>query len=144
MALGRKFKTKDKRTTTSSSAPTQVDRIMFPTNRNEEIFETLTKYRSIQGEGQTVLYELDPSICRSQVSRNWVSLCDVSHPPPTTIIREFYSNLSILSVDTGCHYLTTWIRGKEFKITKHIVFEALGVPLVYLHIHTLNLLLQMM
>ena len=51
MALGRKFKTKAKRTTTSSSAPTQVDRVMFPTNRNEEIFETLTKYRSIWGKG---------------------------------------------------------------------------------------------
>ena len=62
--------------------------------------------------------------------RNWVSLCDVSHPPPTALIREFYSNLSVYSEDIGGHYLTTWIRGKEFKIIKHIVSEALGVPLV--------------
>ena len=26
--------------------------------------------------------------------------------------------------------MTTWIKGKEFKITKHIVSEALGVPFV--------------
>ena len=64
------------------------------------------------------------------MSRNWVSMCDVSHPPPTALIRECYSNLSIYSEDTGGYYLTTWIRGKEFKITKHIVFEALCVPLV--------------
>ena len=28
------------------------------------------------------------------------------------------------------HILTSWIRGEEFKITKQIVSEALGVPLV--------------
>jgi len=32
--------------------------------------------------------------------------------------------------NTGGHYLTTWIKGKEFKITTRIVSEALGVPLV--------------
>jgi len=45
--VGRKFKTKANRTTTSSSALTQVKRVRFPTARTEEIFETLTKYRSI-------------------------------------------------------------------------------------------------
>ena len=64
------------------------------------------------------------------MSRNWVSLCDVSHPPLTALIREFYSNLSVYFEDIGGHYLTTWIRGKEFKTIKRIVSEALGVPLV--------------
>ena len=41
-----------------------------------------------------------------------------------------YSNLSVYFEDTGGHYLTTWIRGKEFRITKRVVFEALDVPLV--------------
>ena len=44
--------------------------------------------------------------------------------------RILYSNLFVYSEDTGGHYLTTWIRGKEFRITKCVVFEGLGVPLV--------------
>ena len=46
------------------------------------------------------------------------------------MIRKFYSNLFVSSEVIGGHYLTTWIRGKEFKITKLTVFEALSVPLV--------------
>ena len=69
-------------------------------------------------EREIVLSELDPSIRRNLVSRNWVSLCDVSDPPTAALIREFYSNLSIYSKVTGGHYLTSWIRGKEFRITK--------------------------
>ena len=46
------------------------------------------------------------------------------------LIREFYSNLFVYSKDTGGHYLTTWIHGQEFTITKQVVSEALGVPLV--------------
>ena len=59
-----------------------------------------------------------------------MSLWDVSDPPLATLIREFYSNLSIYSEVTGGHYLTSWIRSKEFRITKHVVSEALGVPLI--------------
>ena len=64
------------------------------------------------------------------MSRNWVSLCEVFDPPPVALIREFYSNLFIYSEVTGGHYLTSWIRGQEFTITKQTIFEALGVPLV--------------
>ena len=64
------------------------------------------------------------------MSRNQGSLCDVSHPLPAALIKEFYSNLSVYSEDTSGHYLTSWIRSKEYKITKHVVFEALGVPLI--------------
>ena len=64
------------------------------------------------------------------MSRNWSSLCDVSDPPLATLISEFYSNLSVYSEDTGGHFLTSWIRGKEYRITKLVVSEALGVPLV--------------
>ena len=53
-----------------------------------------------------MLSELDPSICRNFVSRNWVSLCKVFDPPPVVLIREFYSNLSFYSEVTGGHYLT--------------------------------------
>jgi len=65
------------------------------------------------------------------VSRNWVSLCDVSDPLLAALIKEFYLNLFVYSEDTGGHYLTTWIRGKEFRITKRVVSETLGVPLVH-------------
>ena len=60
--VGRKFKTKANRTSASSSAPSQVDRVRFLLAESEEIFETLTKFRSIWGERQVVLDELDPSI----------------------------------------------------------------------------------
>ena len=50
-------------------------------------------------------------------------------PPLTALIREFFSNHSIYAEVIGGHYLTSWIRGKEFRITKQIIFEALGVPL---------------
>ena len=48
--VGRKFKTKANRNTTSSSSSTLVDRVKFPIARTEQIFETLTKYRSIWGK----------------------------------------------------------------------------------------------
>ena len=41
------------------------------------------------------------------MARNWVSLCEVSEPPSATLIREFYSNLSIYSEVTSGHYLTS-------------------------------------
>ena len=62
--------------------------------------------------------------------RNWVSLCEVSEPLATALIREFYSNLFVYSKTTDGHYLTTWIRGWEFTISKQVVSKALGVPLV--------------
>ena len=65
------------------------------------------------------------------MSRNWVSLFEVFNPPPVALIREFYSNLSIYSEDTGGHYLTSWIHGQEFTITKQTIAKALGVPLVH-------------
>ena len=63
-------------------------------------------------------------------SRNWLSLCSNFVHPPTTLIREFYANLSIHSDDSGGHYLTIWIGGEEFQITKKVVSDALNVPLV--------------
>ena len=52
------------------------------------------------------------------------------NPPPVAVIREFYSNLSVYSEVTSGHYLTSWIRGQEFTISKQTISEALGVPLV--------------
>ena len=55
---------------------------------------------------------------------------ELSYTPPDALIRKFYSNLSVYSEDTGGHYLTTWICGQEFTISKQVVSEALGVPIV--------------
>ena len=80
--VGRKFKTKANRNiASSSSACPLVDRVRFLCDKTEEVYETLTKYRSIQGEREIVLDELDPSIRRNLMSRNWLSLCDISDPP---------------------------------------------------------------
>ena len=54
----------------------------------------------------------------------------MSEPPPTASIKEFYSNISINSEDTGGHYLTTWICGQEFTLSKLVISEALGVPII--------------
>ena len=106
--VGRKFKTRANRNPGSSSLGSALgDRKRFLSAKCEETYETLTKYSSIWGEREIVLNELDPSIRRNFVSRNWVSLCEVSDPPLTTLIREFYSNLSVYSKVIGSHYLTS-------------------------------------
>ena len=96
--VSRKFKTRANRNPRSSSSGSAlVGRVRFLSAKCEETYETLTKYRSIWGEREIVLSELDPSICRNFVSRNWVSLCKVSNPPPATLISKFYSNHSVYS-----------------------------------------------
>ena len=68
--VGRKIQNKANRTfASSSSSPSQLDKVRFLSIKTEEIFEILTKYRSIWGERQIFLDELDPSIYRNLVSR---------------------------------------------------------------------------
>ena len=54
---------------------------------------------------------------------------DIFHPPPATLIREFYSNISVDSYDSNI-FVRSWIRGEEYTITPSVVAVALGVPLV--------------
>ena len=73
-----------------------------------------------------------------------MSLCEVFDPPLASLIKEFYFNLSMYSKVTGGHYLTSWIGGQEFTISKQTLSKALGVPLVVNpHTHTLSFLLLM-
>ena len=51
------------------------------------------------------------------------------HPPPTALIREFFSNLSCHIYDSNT-VVSSWIRGVEFTITPRVVAQALGVPIV--------------
>ena len=57
------------------------------------------------------------------------SLLEIDHPPPATLIREFFSNLSCHSYDSNT-VVRCWIRGADFTITPRVVAEALGVPIV--------------
>ena len=65
-----KFKTRTKRTLGSSSSSCFVVGVRFLTEKCEETYETLNKYRSIWGEREIVLSKLDPSIRRTFVARN--------------------------------------------------------------------------
>ena len=53
----------------------------------------------------------------------------VNHPPLATLIKEFYSNLSIHSYDSNT-LVRSWIRGDEYTITPLVVVAALGVLVV--------------
>ena len=72
---------------------------------------------------------LDPAIRANFESRGWLPLVEIDHPPPTALIREFYSNLSCHIYDSNT-LVRSWIRGVEFTITPRVVAEALGVPVV--------------
>ena len=56
-------------------------------------------------------------------------LVAIDHPPPTALIKEFYSNLSCHVYDSNT-LVRSWIRCVEFTITPRVVAEALGVPIV--------------
>ena len=71
--VSRKFKTRaNKNLCSSTSGLAYVDRVRYLIDKGEETYETLTKYRSIWGEREIILSEVDLSIDRNFVSRNWV------------------------------------------------------------------------
>ena len=76
-----------------------------------------------------MLDALDPTIRANFESRGWLPFLEIDHPPPTALIREFYSNLSCHIYDSNT-LVRNWIRGVEFTITPRVVVEALRVPVV--------------
>ena len=80
-------------------------------------------------ERSDILDEVNPAIKANLESRGWLSLLEVDHPPPTALIREFFSNLSCHDYDSNT-LVRNWIRGVEFTITPRVVADALGVPVV--------------
>ena len=76
-----------------------------------------------------ILDEIDPTIRANLESRGWLSFLEIDHPPPTALIREFFSNLSCHIYDSNT-VVQSWIRGVEFTITPRVVVEALGVPII--------------
>ena len=102
---------------------------MFRNEHAHEAYEKLNSKRKIWAKRSVILDEVNPAIRANLVSRGWLSLLEIYHPPPTALIREFFSNLSchIYDSNTG---VRSWIRGEEFTITARVVVEALGVPIV--------------
>ena len=86
-----------------------------------------------------ILDEVDPTIRANLESRGWLSLLEIDHPPPTALIREFFSNLSCHVYDSNT-LVRSWVRsveftitprlGVEFTITPRVVVEAFGVPVI--------------
>ena len=76
-----------------------------------------------------ILDEVDLAIRANLKSRGWLSLLEIDHPPPTALIRKFFSNLTCHIYDSNT-VVRSWIQGEEFTITPKVVAEALGVPIV--------------
>ena len=76
-----------------------------------------------------MLDELNLAIRANFKRQGWLPLLDIDYPPSATLIREFYSNLSIHVYDSNT-LVKSWIRGVELTITPHVVADALGVPVV--------------
>ena len=76
-----------------------------------------------------ILDEVDLAIRTNLESRGWLSLLEIDQPPPTTLIREFFSNLSCHVYDSNT-LVRSWIRSVEFTITPRVVVDAIGVPVV--------------
>ena len=107
-------KTRAYRTTSSSSNP-PLQSELFPSEKNKELCETLNIKRKIWVECKVLLDELDPSIRANFERRGWLPLLDIGHPPPTALIRKFYSNLSIHIYDSN-NLVKSWIRGVEYTL----------------------------
>ena len=76
-----------------------------------------------------ILDEVDLAIRANLESKGWLSLLEIDHPPPTALIKEFFSNLSCHVYDSNT-VVRSWMQGEEFTITPRVVAEALGVPIV--------------
>ena len=84
----------------------------------------------VWADSKVILDEVDPKICSNFERRGWLPLLEVEHPPPTELVREFYSNRSVYSDDSNIQFVKSWIKGKEYVITLEVVASALSVLLV--------------
>ena len=112
---------------TPSVSPSRVQ--LFRNELTREAYKKLNSTRKIWAERSVILDEVNPAIRVNLESRGWLSLLEINHPPPTTLIREFFSNLSCHIYDSNT-IVQSWIRGEEFTITPRVVAKTLGVPIV--------------
>ena len=89
---------------------------LFRNERFRDAFEKLNSKRKIWDKRSVILDEVDPAIRANLEFRGWLSLLKIDYPPPTSLIREFFSNLSCHVCDSNT-VVRSWIRGVEFTIT---------------------------
>ena len=111
---------------TLSMSPSKIQ--LFKNERCHEAFEKLNSKCKIWAKRSVILDEVDPAIRANLESSGWLSLLEIDHPPPTALIREFFSNLSCHVYDSNT-LVRSWIRGVEFTITPRVVAEVLSSPL---------------
>ena len=100
-------KTRAHRTpSTSSESPSRSE--VFRNDKCREAFDILNSKRKIWAERAVVLDEIDPAIRANFESRGWLPLLEIDHPPPTALIREFFSNLSCYIYDSNT-LVRSWI-----------------------------------
>ena len=71
---------------------------MFRNDRSRDAFKTLNCKHKIWAERVVIIDEIDPAIRAKFESRGWLPLLEIDHPPPTALIREFFSNISCMSM----------------------------------------------
>ena len=89
-----------------SVSPSRVQ--LFKNDHCREAFEKLNSKRKIWAEHSVILNEVNPAIRANLESRGWLSLLEIDHPPPTALIREFFSNLSCHVYDSNT-LVRSWI-----------------------------------
>ena len=93
-------KTRAHRTSSFSSTSSSVG-TLFQSEKSRELYETLNLKRKIWDERKVLLDELDPAIRVNFEYWGWLPLLDIDYPPPATLFREFYLNLSIHVYDSN-------------------------------------------
>ena len=91
---------------TPSVSPFRVQ--LFKNDRCRKAFEKLNSKHKIWAERSVILNEVDSAIRANLESRGWFSLLEIDHPPPTALIREFFSNLSCHIYDSNT-LIRSWI-----------------------------------
>ena len=81
---------------------------LFRNERSREAYKKLNSKRKIWAEHSVILDEVDLAIRANLKSRDWLSLLEIDHPPPTALIREFFSNLSCHIYDSNT-IVRSWI-----------------------------------
>ena len=84
---------------TPAVSPSRVQ--LFRNERVRKAYEKLNSKRKIWAECSVILDEVDPAIRANLESRGWLSLLEIDYPPPTALIREFFSNLSCHIYDSN-------------------------------------------
>ena len=84
---------------TPSVSPSRVQ--LLRNERLREAYEKLNSKCKIWVERSMILDEVNPAIKANLESKGWLSLLEIDHPPPTALIREFFSNLSCHIYDSN-------------------------------------------